>query len=602
MLPWLIVLVIVPLFLYVLRGGERVRVKNLSVSEFENMLKTKQIISVVAEEQDGGGIVMLTGSFKPSPDSAPQPYRTRIIYTQAVDEAIRANCPSRDVKAGHGLLMNLLMSVLPFLVISVILYIFFARQLQASGRSAMMFGKSRARKMDEQKNEVRFKDVAGITEAKEEVQEIVEYLKDPKKFQRLGGKVPHGVLMVGPPGTGKTLLARAIAGEAKVPFYTISGSDFVELFVGVGASRVRDMFEEGKRNAPCLIFIDEIDAVGRSRFSGIGGGHDEREQTLNAMLVEMDGFEANSGVIVLAATNRPDVLDPALLRPGRFDRQVTIDLPDMEGRVEILKVHAAKFKVDESVDLTQIARGTPGFSGADLANLLNEAAIMATRRDKEAITLDELEEARDKVCWGRERKSRRLTDKQRRLTAYHEAGHTIVNLFCKHAEPLHKVSIIPRGMAMGATMFLPEQDRYNITENEALDMMAVGMGGRCAERIIFDEISSGATMDIRQATATAHKMVCQWGMSGKMGPLNYEGREDHIYLGRDITRTEGMSPETAREIDLEVRRLVDEAQERAMKILTENRARLEKLAEELLVKETLNAPEVYALLEIEKDA
>jgi len=455
--------------------------------------------------------------------------------------------------------------------------------------------------MNDDENQIRLKDVAGIDEAKEEMQEIVDYLKDPKKFQRLGGRIPHGVLMVGPPGTGKTLLAKAIAGEAEVPFFSISGSDFVEMFVGVGASRVRDMFAEGKKNAPCLIFIDEIDAVGRSRFSGIGGGHDEREQTLNAMLVEMDGFEANSGVIVLAATNRPDVLDPALLRPGRFDRQITIDLPDMQGRCDILKVHAAKYKLSPDVDLMQIARGTPGFSGADLANLLNESAILATRLEKESIGLPELEESRDKVRWGKERRSRKLTDEQRRLTAYHEAGHTLVNIFCKHAEPLHKVSIVPRGMAMGATMFLPEQDRYNITENEALDMMAMGMGGRCAEKIIFNELSSGATMDIRQATSIAHKMVCEWGMSPKMGPLNYQGREDHIYLGRDLTRSEGMSPDTSREIEMEIRRLVDGAEARADAILTEHKEMLEKLAQELLVRETMNASDVYELLGIEKN-
>ena len=601
LMPWIIVLVIIPMFLLFLRGNDGRRITQLSVSDFENKLRNREIISVVSAQQEGTGIVEITGSYKTSTNSAPRQYRTKVIYTDAIDTLIRENCPSREVKNAHGLLMNILMSILPMLLFALIFYFIFMRQIQASGSSAMMFGRSRARRMNDEDNKVKFKDVAGIDEAKEEMQEIVDYLKDPQKFQKLGGRIPHGVLMVGPPGTGKTLLAKAIAGEAEVPFYSISGSDFVELFVGVGASRVRDMFAEGKKNAPCLIFIDEIDAVGRSRFSGIGGGHDEREQTLNAMLVEMDGFEANSGVIVLAATNRPDVLDPALLRPGRFDRQVTIDLPDIQGRNEILKVHAAKYKIAEDVDLMQIARGTPGFSGADLANLLNEAAILATRLNKEAITLEELEEARDKVQWGRERKSRRMTDKQRKLTAYHEAGHTIVNIFCKHADPLHKVTIIPRGMALGATMFLPEEDRYNITENEALDQMAVSMGGRVAEKIIFSEISSGATMDIRQATNIAHKMVCQWGMSKKMGPLNYEGREDHIYLGRDITRTEGMSPETAREIDMEVRRLVDGAEERATQILTDNKDKLVKLSEELLVRETMTASEVYELLEIERE-
>jgi cell division protease FtsH len=405
--------------------------------------------------------------------------------------------------------------------------------------------------------------------------------------------------MVGPPGTGKTLLAKAIAGEADVPFFSISGSDFVEMFVGVGASRVRDMFEEGKKHSPCLIFIDEIDAVGRSRFSGIGGGHDEREQTLNALLVEMDGFEVNSGVIVIAATNRPDVLDPALLRPGRFDRQIVIDLPDLRGRLGILKIHAAKIKLDPSVDLKVIARGTTGFSGADLANLINEAALIATRGGKETVGLDDLEAARDKVCFGKERRSRKVTEKDRKLTAYHEGGHALVNMLCEHTIPLHKITIIPRGQAGGMTMFLPEQDIYHRSYNELRDSIAVALGGRAAEELVLEDISTGASGDIRQATETAKKMVCQYGMSRRMGPVNYIGREEHIFLGRDITRSEDFSPETAREIDLEIRGLVEEGQKRALALLKDNLDKLHKLAEALLERETMTAQEVYDLLEME---
>ncbi len=523
-----------------------------------------------------------------------------MIYTEALDTLLRNSGVIREARASNGLLGSLLVSVLPILLLVTVFYFLFNRQIRSANHGAMMFGKSRARLLNPSQGKVTLKDVAGITEAKEEMQEIVDYLKDPGRFERLGGRIPRGVLMVGPPGTGKTLLAKAIAGEADVPFFSISGSDFVEMFVGVGASRVRDMFDEGKKHAPCLIFIDEIDAVGRSRFSGIGGGHDEREQTLNALLVEMDGFEGNTGVIVLAATNRPDVLDPALLRPGRFDRQITIDLPDLKGRLDILKIHAKKVKLAPDTDLRVIARGTPGFSGADLANLINESALLATRLGKDSIGLAELEESRDKVRWGKERRSLKIDMHDRQVTAYHEAGHALVGMLCEHTEPLHKITIIPRGVSyLGATMQLPEQDRYTMTQNELLDRIAVTMGGRVAELLTFKEITSGAAMDIRQATDIAKKMVCQWGMSDKMGPLSYAGREEHIFLGRDITRSEDFSQETAREIDLEIRRLVEEGYQRVLKMLTENQDKLELLAKALLEKETLTGAEAYEAVGLE---
>ena len=604
LLLWGCVFVIVPMMLWYASSRSDRKIKVLSSSEFENLLTANRIATVLVEEETSSAVQNLSGEYWPAgtkigDQKALHLYRSKVLYTDAVDALIRANCPKREVKSGGSLLMSILMSPLLFLVMIVLFYWLFFRQMRAANGGALQFGKSRARMLNPSDEKITFKDVAGINEAREEMEEIVDYLKAPEKFSRLGGRIPHGVLMVGPPGTGKTLLAKAIAGEAGVPFFTISGSDFVELFVGVGASRVRDMFAEAKKHSPCLIFIDEIDAVGRSRFSGIGGGHDEREQTLNAMLVEMDGFEANAGVIVLAATNRPDVLDPALLRPGRFDRQVVIDLPDMEGRAEILAIHAKKLRLDPNVDLHVIARGTPGFSGADLANLLNEAAIMATRANKDMVTLAELEEARDKVRWGKERRSRKMTERVRKLTAYHESGHTLVNLHLKHTEPLHKVTIIPRGMALGATMYLPVTDRYDITENEALDMMVMCMGGRCAEKLIFDEITSGAAMDIRQATQTARKMICEWGMSPELGPISYSGREEHIFLGRDLTRSADMSPDTEREIDLAIRKLVDAAEERAMKILTEHRDQLELLAQTLILKETMSAEQVYELLGME---
>jgi cell division protease FtsH len=495
-------------------------------------------------------------------------------------------------------LKNALFTFLPFLLVIGVLFFLFRQQMKSAGRGAMSFGKSKARLLSMDRNKVTFKDVAGIQEAKEELFEIVDFLKDPRKFQKLGGSIPKGVLMVGSPGTGKTLLARAIAGEADVPFFSISGSDFVEMFVGVGASRVRDMFEQGKKHAPCLIFIDEIDAVGRHRGHGMGGGHDEREQTLNQLLVEMDGFDTQEGVIIIAATNRPDVLDPALLRPGRFDRQVTINLPDVNGREEILRVHVKKIKLAANVDLAKVARGTPGFSGAELANLVNESALLAARRGLTAVTLDELEEARDKVRWGRERRSLAMSDKEKVGTAWHEAGHAYLNMVLPHTNPLHKVTIIPRGPYLGATMYLPEGDKYSTQKKEALANLIVTMGGRIAEAFHSDDVSNGASGDIRQATALARRMVCEWGMSDKLGMVEYGEGDGPVFLARDMAnRRANYSEETSRVIDSEIKRFIDEAFDTATRVLTENRDKVELIANALLEYETLDANHLKDLIE-----
>ena len=498
-------------------------------------------------------------------------------------------------KINDGTMRMLLWNLLPILLIVFLLFFLFRSQMKNAGKGAMSFGKSKAKMLSQDSKKVTFKDVAGIQEAKEELFEIVDFLRDPKKFEILGGNIPKGVLMIGSPGTGKTLLARAIAGEADVPFFSISGSDFVEMFVGVGASRVRDMFEQGKKNSPCIIFIDEIDAVGRHRGQGMGGGHDEREQTLNALLVEMDGFDARSGVIIIAATNRPDVLDPALLRPGRFDRQVRVNLPDVVGREQILDVHAKKVKINKDVDLGIIARGTPGFSGAELANLLNEAALLAARTGKKDIKQPELEEARDKVRWGRERRSLALSDKEKENTAYHEAGHAILNIICKHTDPLHKVTIIPRGPALGVTMFLPEEDKYTHRKGELVDQLCVAMGGRVAEELKFGNVTNGASGDIRQATHIARKMVCEWGMSDKLGMVEYGGDEsggEMFMAGKGKTYSE----ETAQLIDEEIRGLIENAYERAKSLLIEHRDALNLISEALLEYETLDGKQTEELL------
>ncbi|HSJ01152.1 MAG: ATP-dependent zinc metalloprotease FtsH, partial [Verrucomicrobium sp.] len=487
-------------------------------------------------------------------------------------------------------------TLLPILVF-VGLFLLIRQQMKMAGRGAMSFGKSRARLLNQDRNKITFKDVAGVEEAKEEVWELVEFLKDPKKFQRLGGKIPKGVLMVGSPGTGKTLLAKAIAGEADVPFFSISGSDFVEMFVGVGASRVRDMFEQGKKNAPCLIFIDEIDAVGRHRGHGLGGGHDEREQTLNAMLVEMDGFDTQEGVIIIAATNRPDVLDPALLRPGRFDRQVTVSLPDVKGREEILRVHAKRVKLSENADLSKVARGTPGFSGAELANIINEAALLAARRNLKGIGTPELEEARDKVRWGRERRSLALSEKEKENTAYHEAGHAILIEVLEHTDPLHKVTIIPRGPSLGSTMWLPEEDKFTHRKSELLDDLVVAMGGRVAEEIQFGDVTNGAMGDIRQATNIARSMVCAWGMSEKLGMVEYGDGDNQVFLARDIGRSRNYSGATAQKIDEEVKFFIDEAYSKAKGILLAAKDKLDAIAQALLEYETLDGSHIKEIMQ-----
>ena len=516
---------------------------------------------------------------------------------EEISELLGAHNLTYTPKFESNTMSAVLITLLPILLILLILFFFFRQQMKMAGRGAMSFGKSKAKMLSMDTKKVTFKDVAGVSEAKEEVSEVVEFLKDPKKFQRLGGQIPKGVLMVGAPGTGKTLLARAIAGEADVPFFSISGSDFVEMFVGVGASRVRDMFEQGKKHAPCLIFIDEIDAVGRHRGHGLGGGHDEREQTLNALLVEMDGFETQEGVIIIAATNRPDVLDPALLRPGRFDREVTVGLPDVRGRHAILEVHAKKVKMADGVDLEIIARGTPGYSGAELANVINEAALMAASKNLKAITISELEEARDKVRWGKERRSLALSEKEKENTAYHEAGHAILNELLEHTDPLHKVTIIPRGPALGVTMFLPEEDKYTQRKFEMLDHLVVAMGGRVAEEIVFGDVTNGAGGDIKMATDVARKMVCQWGMSEDLGMVEYGDHQEHTFLARDMSTTRSYSEDTAQKIDNEVKRLIDTAYNKAREMLLSHREQLDLIAHALLEYETLDASHIKDLMD-----
>jgi cell division protease FtsH len=595
--------------------GRDSETRTLSLAEFRKALALGEIVSN-GNPDESLQIFNVAGSFDavifgtrgevmnrvPLADSqgrVPEPVPFKVSVSTALSaDALRALLQSDAIyERNSDFLRSAIFTFLPVLLVVLLLFFLFRQQMKAAGRGAMSFGKSKARLLTMDRNKVTFKDVAGIQEAKEELWEIVDFLRDPRKFQKLGGSIPKGVLMVGPPGTGKTLLARAIAGEADVPFFSISGSDFVEMFVGVGASRVRDMFEQGKKHAPCLIFIDEIDAVGRHRGHGLGGGHDEREQTLNQLLVEMDGFDTQEGVIIIAATNRPDVLDPALLRPGRFDRQVTVSLPDVNGREEILKVHVKKIKLAAGVDLAVIARGTPGFSGAELANLINEAALLAARKGMTAVTLAELEEARDKVRWGRERRSLAMSEKERIGTAWHEAGHAYLNVVLPHTHPLHKVTIIPRGPYLGATMYLPEGDKYSTQRKEALASLVVTMGGRIAEQFHSDDVSNGASGDIRQATSLARKMVCEWGMSDRIGMIEYSEGEGEVFLARDISRPRNYSEETARLIDAEIKRFIDEAYQHATEILTEDRAKVELIAKALLEFETLDAEQIRDLIE-----
>jgi cell division protease FtsH len=556
-------------------------------SEFMNEVESGKITEVTIQGDRISGTYLDGRSFQTMTPSKDQDL-IRILREKGVRIVVVA--PEQT-----SWYMNILISWFPMILLLGI-WIFFMRQMQAGGGKAMSFGKSKARLMNEDKNKVTFKDVAGVDEAKEELREIIEFLREPQKFNKLGGKIPKGVLLIGPPGTGKTLLAKAIAGEASVPFFSISGSDFVEMFVGVGASRVRDLFEQGKKNSPCIVFIDEIDAVGRHRGSGMGGGHDEREQTLNQLLVEMDGFENNEGVILIAATNRPDVLDPALLRPGRFDRQVTVDRPDVKGREGVLKVHTATVPLTENVDLKTIARGTPGFTGADLANLVNEAALLAARDDKKCVSNDDFESAKDKVLMGVERRSMVISEKEKKTTAYHEAGHALVAFKLPGTDPLHKVTIIPRGRALGVTMQLPEDEKHTYPKSYLYNNLAIFMGGRVAEEICLEQMTTGAGNDIERATEMARQMVCEWGMSEKMGPLTYGSKDQQVFLGMD-TKQKHFSEETANSIDQEVRALVMGGYEKAREILTDHRDSLEKMAIALLDRETLTGLEIKEIIE-----
>ena len=591
---WIVIIVAVVVlwqFLSTINDGNY---DELNYSEFTQKVQDKEI-----EKANFGGN-SIEGTYRPtdSPQSS-RPFRAVIpkgseetFANTLNDQGVRVTVT--DDEQGSWIYV-LLTSWFP-IILFVAFWIFLMRQMQSGGNKALSFGKSRARLSSNQQKKVTFNDVAGVEEAKEELQEIIEFLREPQKFQKLGGRIPKGVLLMGPPGTGKTLLARAIAGEASVPFFSISGSDFVEMFVGVGASRVRDLFEQGKKNAPCIVFIDEIDAVGRHRGAGLGGGHDEREQTLNQLLVEMDGFESNEGVILIAATNRPDVLDPALLRPGRFDRQVIVILPDIKGRDAILQVHTRKTPLSDGVDLSVLARGTPGFSGAQLANMVNEAALSAARHDRKAVIMTDFEEAKDKVLMGKERKSMIMNEEEKKNTAYHEAGHALVAYELPECDPLHKVTIIPRGRALGVTMLLPEEDKYSSTKEYNESLLAFIMGGRAAEQIFLESCTTGASNDLERSTECARKMVCEWGMSEEMGPLTYGKKEEQIFLGREIAQHQDYSEATAVKIDQEVRKLVLAGYSRAEEILKANREPLVRVAEALLEYETLDLEQMDAVI------
>jgi cell division protease FtsH len=566
---------------------------SVSYSDFIQQVKDGMVLKVTMDGREITGEGRSSGTFKTySPETD-----NRAMIGDLLDNNVEINAQPPE---HPSLLMNIFISWFPFLLL-IGIWIFFMRQMQGGGggRGAMSFGKSKARMLGEDQIKTTFADVAGVEEAKEEVAELVEFLRDPGKFQKLGGQIPRGVLMVGSPGTGKTLLAKAIAGEAKVPFFTISGSDFVEMFVGVGASRVRDMFEQGKKHAPCIIFIDEIDAVGRHRGAGVGGGHDEREQTLNQLLVEMDGFEGNEGVIVIAATNRPDVLDPALLRPGRFDRQVVVPLPDVRGREQILKVHMRKVPAADDVKPSLIARGTPGFSGADLANLVNEAALFAARENCKEVEMSHFERAKDKIMMGAERKSMVMSEDEKKLTAYHEAGHAIVGRLVPDHDPVYKVSIIPRGRALGVTMFLPEEDRYSYSKRRLESQISSLFGGRIAEEVIFglDSVTTGASNDIERATDIARSMVTKWGLSEKLGPLAYSEDEGEVFLGRSVTQHKNIADDTARVIDEEIREFIDRNYQRAEDLLKENEDILHSMSDALMKYETIDADQITQLME-----
>ncbi|QAR33037.1 ATP-dependent metallopeptidase FtsH/Yme1/Tma family protein [Geovibrio thiophilus] len=584
---WLVIAFIM-VFLFNIISGTQGVIKNISYSEFLQSVQKGEVESVIIKQEKLNGQYMDGTQFESYAPNDPE------LVKMLVENKVKITARPPDKSPWY---MQVLISWLPMILL-IGVWIFFMRQMQGGGGGgkAFSFGKSKAKLLTQDQQKVTFKDVAGIEEAKEELEEIIEFLKDPHKFQKLGGKIPKGVLLVGPPGTGKTLLAKAVAGEAGVNFFSISGSDFVEMFVGVGASRVRDLFDQGKKHAPCIIFVDEIDAVGRHRGAGLGGGHDEREQTLNQLLVEMDGFESNEGVILIAATNRPDVLDPALLRPGRFDRQVVVPRPDMNGRFEILKVHTSKIPLDPDVELETVAKGTPGFAGAELANLVNEAALLAARRNKDKVDMKDIEDSKDKVTMGKERRSMVIKDSEKENTAYHEAGHAIVAKLVPGADPVHKVSIIPRGMALGVTQQLPEDDRHMYTKEFMEGMLAVLMAGRCAEEVIYGRLSTGAGNDIERATDIARKMVCAWGMSEKMGPLAFGRKDEQVFLGRDFGHTKDYSESTAVMIDEEVKRFVLTGYNNAKDILKNNMGLLHAVTRLLLEKETIDGHEIDALL------
>jgi cell division protease FtsH len=582
---WVVILVMILLLVTMLRQGEQAPPER-DYTEFLAMIEAGQVEKVIIEEGH------IRGESGEGPFSTYAPAGSDVI--QRLEDsgvAIKA-----QPKPEGSFWRQVLIMWFPLLLF-IGLWIFFIRQMQAGGGKAMSFGKSRARLLTENQHQVTFEDVAGVEESKVELEEIIAFLREPKKFTRLGGRIPKGVLLVGPPGTGKTLLARAVAGEAGVPFYSISGSDFVEMFVGVGASRVRDLFLQGKKNAPCIIFIDEIDAVGRHRGAGLGGGHDEREQTLNQLLVEMDGFEANEGVIMIAATNRPDVLDPALLRPGRFDRRVVVPRPDLRGRLEILRVHTRRVSLDEDVHLERVARGTPGFVGADLQNLVNEAALLAARRDADRVAMIDFEEAKDKVLLGTARKSLIMTDEDKRQTAYHEGGHALVAMLTPGADPVHKVTIIPRGMALGVTMTMPEEDRYSMTREQILALIKHAMGGRAAEELVFGHFSTGAANDLKQATEHARRMICQYGMNERIGPVSLGDDTGDVFLGRDFVTRKEYSERKAQEIDEEITQLLARMYEEAKQLLVEHRDVLDHISAALLERETLEGRELQLLIE-----
>jgi len=582
---WLVISLVMILLFNMMTQKEREQ-KPISYTNFMTSVDDGKVAEVTVQGSNIEGKYKDDSLFKTYAPNDPDLIKT--LREKGVVIQVR---PDED----RSFWFTLLVSWGPILLL-IAVWIFFMRQMQSGGGKAMSFGKSKAKLLNESSQRVTFNDVAGIDEAKDELEEIVAFLKDPKKFSRLGGRIPKGVLLVGSPGTGKTLLARAIAGEAGVPFFSISGSDFVEMFVGVGASRVRDLFVQGKKNAPCIIFIDEIDAVGRHRGAGLGGGHDEREQTLNQLLVEMDGFESNEGVILIAATNRPDVLDPALLRPGRFDRQVVVPRPDVKGRLKILSVHARKIPQGKDVDMEVLAKGTPGFSGADLANLINEAALLAARANKDEVNMEDLEAAKDKVMMGAERRSMVITEEEKKVTAYHEAGHALVAMFLPGADPVHKVSIIPRGRAMGVTMYLPTEDKYNETREGLHIRICTLLGGRVAEELTFASITTGASNDLERATAIARKMVCEWGMSEKLGPLAYGEKEGEIFLGRDMGHMKNYSENTAQQIDEEIRSIVQTNYTRTREILQGQKVALVKVAEALLERENLDGKEIREMV------